>query len=214
MADMVWNQIFKRDGRVFEKPQEEVVRFAGRLKAAGAKTVFDLGCGTGRHVVYLAGQGFSVFGMDNSEQGLAMTREWLRSEHLQADLRLGDMHAPLPYPNDFFDGAISIQVIHHGLLAEVQASIDELKRVIRPGGLALVSVPVNRRPGRKDQVLEPGTFLPLEGLETGLPHHIFSDEELVEAFRPFDVLDLQLDEPGRHNCLTVRKPPAQGIRPE
>ena len=206
MADTVWNRIFKKDGRVFEQPHEEVVRFADRLKAAGAHTVFDLGCGSGRHSVYLAGQGFEVYGLDSSDHGLEIATDWLANEHLQADLRLGDMHDPLPYPDECFDAAISIQAIHHGLLSEVLASIAELKRVIRPGGLVLVTAPVNRRAGRQDKILEPNTFLPLDGREAGLLHHIFSAEELVEAFWPFDTVDLHVEERGRHYCLIARKP--------
>jgi SAM-dependent methyltransferase len=206
MAETVWDRIFLQNGRVFEQPHEDVVRFAGLLKAAGGTTAFDLGCGSGLHVVYLASQGFTVSGMDNSAQGLDMARSWLAAEHLQADLRLGDMHEPLPYPDDAFDGAISIQVIHHGLLAQALGSIAELKRVTAPGGLVLVSVPMERRPRSGDDIIEPSTFLPSEGREAGLPHHIFSREALEQAFQPFEILDVHPDTRGRHRCLLARKP--------
>ena len=55
-----WNAVFRQNGRVFTDPHEDVPRIAHLLKERGACTVLDLGCGSGRHVVYLAQQGFAV----------------------------------------------------------------------------------------------------------------------------------------------------------
>ena len=45
----------------------------------------DLGSGTGTHVVYLVQSGFSVFGLDNSPEGIAITRRWLAEEGLEKE---------------------------------------------------------------------------------------------------------------------------------
>ncbi|MBI1923237.1 class I SAM-dependent methyltransferase [Candidatus Poribacteria bacterium] len=72
-----WNEIFKREGKVFTKSHEDIPRIVQLLKDKGAKTVLDLGCGTGRHAVYFAQNGFSVSGLDNSPEGIEMARQWL-----------------------------------------------------------------------------------------------------------------------------------------
>ena len=38
----------------------------------GAKSILDLGCGTGRHDILLAEKGYSVTGVDRSEEMLAV----------------------------------------------------------------------------------------------------------------------------------------------
>ena len=41
-----------------------------------AKTVLDLGCGTGRHDFQLSGKGFSVVGVDRSDEMLTTARKY------------------------------------------------------------------------------------------------------------------------------------------
>ena len=60
-----WDGIFAQQGRVFTGPHEDMPRIVQLLRDRDASTVLDLGSGTGRHVVYLAKNGFSVFGLDN-----------------------------------------------------------------------------------------------------------------------------------------------------
>ena len=73
----VWNQIFNKDGHVFREIHPAVPGFVKLLKESGGNRVLDLGCGSGRHVVYLAQQGIRVFGFDLAAKGLKLTKEWL-----------------------------------------------------------------------------------------------------------------------------------------
>ena len=49
----------------------------------GAKTVLDLGCGTGRHDLLLAGKGYSITGVDMSEEMLDIANSQLSSLNVQ-----------------------------------------------------------------------------------------------------------------------------------
>jgi tellurite methyltransferase len=209
MADnnTVWNTIFSRDGRVFTQPNEDMPAFAEKLRVQKAKKVLDLGCGTGRHLVYFAEAGFEVYGIDQAPRALELARQWLHEAGLQADLRQGDMIDPLPYPDSFFDGVISIAVIHHTVLAKIKAIIAEMHRVLKPGGLVFVSVPWKDRQDEDHPAneIEPDTFIPLEGSEKGLPHHMFTDETLREAFGNFNILETHLSSRKYHICITAKK---------
>ena len=190
-----WESIFRRDGRVFPQPRPQVVRFADDLRAAGLTTVLDLGCGTGRHLVHMAQKGLRVCGMDNAPTALRLTRQWLNSETLRADLLLADILHPLPFASDSFDALLSTQVIHHGRLAQVAAIADEIRRVVRTGGRILLSV--RTRDAQAGSVpdhveIEPHTFVPTSGPEQGLPHHLFTPEEFRGLFPRFDVTALQV----------------------
>jgi hypothetical protein len=54
--------------------------------APGSKTILDLGCGTGRHDFLLAEKGYSVTGIDMSEQMLSIANDPLSSITVNAQL--------------------------------------------------------------------------------------------------------------------------------
>jgi cyclopropane fatty-acyl-phospholipid synthase-like methyltransferase len=199
-----WDKIFKQQGRVFTEPHEAMPGIVRLLKKAQAQTLLDLGCGSGRHTVYLARQGFSVYGLDNAPQGIALTRQWLADEGLQADLQLHSMADSLPYADAFFDGVVSVQVIHHATLATIRGIVHEIFRVLKKGGLLFVTVATLRHNRVPYEELEPNTFVPLVGPEKGLPHHFFTPEALRELFGDFEISGMHLDKTA-HRCLLAFK---------
>ncbi len=106
-----WDELYRQQGRVFTEPHEDMPGIVQLLKSRGASTVLDLGSGTGRHTVYLARSGFSLFGLDNSPEGINVTRQWLADEGLAANLQLQSMTEKLPYEDAFFDAVISMRHI-------------------------------------------------------------------------------------------------------
>jgi tellurite methyltransferase len=70
-------------------PHPEVTALLPELKARGASTALDLGCGVGRHALLLAESGFAVEAFDGSATGLDVLRETAaRASHrLQARQR-------------------------------------------------------------------------------------------------------------------------------
>jgi ubiquinone/menaquinone biosynthesis C-methylase UbiE len=155
--------------------------------------------------VYLARNRFSVYGLDSSPEGIKRTRAWLRKEGLKADVRLQSMTKPLPFKDSFFDAVISVQVIHHATLAEIRKVVKEIARVLKKDGVVYVTVPKLKNQAEAFQEIEPGSFVPLDGLEKGLPHHYFTPAEMRELFKDFEIADIHLDS-GEHYCLL-------GIRP-
>ncbi len=98
-----------------------------RARAVG----LDLGCGTGWHVQRLQEHGFSrTFGLDNSPAQLAEARRRVRSHLCLSDIR------HLPYAAESVDFAYAINVVHHlESSAEQRATLAEINRVLKPGGL-------------------------------------------------------------------------------
>jgi SAM-dependent methyltransferase len=201
-----WNEIFKQQGKVFRQPHEDIPGVGQLLLEREASNVLDLGCGTGRHVVYLARSGLSVFGLDNSPEGIRLTRQWLKEEGLDADLRLQSMADRLQYEDGFFDAVISVQVIHHADIATIRRIVEEIARILRAGGLLFVTVPQLKDGGpyawwgTNFEQVEPHTFVPLDGPEKGLLHHYFTVEELREVFGGFDIADIHIDSVD-HYCV-------------
>ncbi len=188
-----WDEVFKEHGRVFNNVHPDVAQLAQDLQPSQRKRILDLGSGSGRHIVYLASQGFDVYGFDYAQKGLDMTREWLDKERLSATLQQGDMTQPLQYDTDFFDAVISIQVIHHARLETIEDIIRELARVLKPEGEILATVAMHKNQATDYDEIAPNTFVPLDGWEKGLPHYFFDDEQLSKSFGAFDNQNIYVD---------------------
>jgi cyclopropane fatty-acyl-phospholipid synthase-like methyltransferase len=199
-----WDAIFRQRGKVFLRPQEDMAGLLDMVAGYGTRTLLDVGCGTGRHVVSFAQHGFSVSGLDSSPEGIRLTEQAVQEAGLSATLHLQDVYQRLPYADAFFDAVIAVQVIHHARLAKIQHLIQEMHRVLKPGGVIFVSVAKLRDQATRFEQIEPGTFLPLDGHEAGLPHHFFTPDELCDAFGQFVGASVHLDRTN-HYCLRARR---------
>lgn len=189
----VWEEIYRRGELLKRDPHPEIGKIAELFKKEKIKRILDLGSGGGRHTVYLAGEGFDVYGLDLSPTGLAYTISVLSKRGLTAHLTLHDM-LTLPYDDNYFDAIVSVQVIHHNKLEGIKKTIKEITRVLRPKGLIWITMPVSKNePSTKQKEIEPGTFLPLDGPEKGLPHHYFEMKEIPSLFAGFSIIDLHVD---------------------
>lgn len=201
-----WEEIYRREGRVFPEVFPRFDEVVEAFRAHGCRAILDLGCGNGRHVVHLAKQGLWTLGADLSPTALWLTQSWMREEGQEAHLALTDTRQPLPFRDGSFQGVLSTQVIHHARLAAVRVAIGEILRVLEPGGIAFVTVSGRKDRGVEFEAIEPGTFVPLSGPEAGLPHHIFSVEELRAEFRKYEILDVSVRAEGAVLAVLARKP--------
>lgn len=118
------------------QPWDEVERFVTR-RFDDTRLAVDVGCGNGRHAELLAERADRVVAVDASRGMCRVARKRLADGvHLA---RADGVH--LPFPDDTTDIALSIATLHHlrPRLRRV-AALDELARILAPGGLALVSV--------------------------------------------------------------------------
>lgn len=190
-----WDQILREERYSQEEPDEIVVNFVTLLqKRSKNARVLDLGCGAGRHQVYMANQGFEAHGIDISGTGLKLTKEKLKSQNLEVYLVKCDMKK-LPYTDSCFDAVISLHTIYHQKLEGIQETISEIQRILRKKRLSLINF-LSKRTFRygKGAEIEKNTFIDQEGVEKGVLHHFTDKEEMQRLFENFQIVDLKLSE--------------------
>ena len=117
-----------------------------RIPIRPGQRVLDLGCGGGRHAfeVYRRGGNVVAFDLDPAELGpvrgmfAAMREAGEAGPRAEATTVSGDATG-MPFGDGAFDRVIAAEVLEHVL--DDQRAMNELARVLRPGGLAAVTVP-------------------------------------------------------------------------
>ncbi|MFH1505905.1 MAG: class I SAM-dependent methyltransferase [archaeon] len=188
-----WNKVYKDKGEIQFGVIDLVKDSLKLLKERDAKKVFDLCFGTGRHIVFLAENGFEVYGIDNSEKAKEMTKEKAKERNLKnVHLQVADMHE-LPYEDKFFDAIIAVYALEHNTLDELKKVISELERILKSGGI-LVATLISRKDPRYGQgtIIEPHTYNEIKDLAEYSVYHRFSDEkEVRELFFNFKLFKIE-----------------------
>ena len=204
-----WDSIFKKKGKVFRAPHPDMKEVVKYLKEMNGTRVLDLGCGTGRHLVYFAVEGFEVYGLDAAPEGIKIAKQWLEERNLNGELVIHRMEAGFPYQDSFFDAIISIQAMHHNKFETIKFIVQEMERVIKPGGLIFITFPkldLFKKKNRWElKEIEKGTFIPLSGPEKGLFHHYFTKDEIYEVFNGFEIEKDYVDKTKHRAILGYRK---------
>jgi SAM-dependent methyltransferase len=103
------------------------------LPAVHSPDLLDIGCGHGYIHPDLRAAGFRITGVEVADQVLPFARE----ANPDVDYRSYDGHR-LPFPDGTFHVATAICVMHHVPPAQWPAFTREMRRVLKPGGLAIV----------------------------------------------------------------------------
>jgi 2-polyprenyl-3-methyl-5-hydroxy-6-metoxy-1,4-benzoquinol methylase len=101
--------------------------------------LLDYGCGDGKYYAHLLSKGLSsdlVHGADVSRRRIERCLQigWHNARVLVPG-------ASLPYEDGMFDIVNCMEVIEHIPFAQCEKTVRELRRVLRPGGVLLISTP-------------------------------------------------------------------------
>lgn len=125
-------------------PQPEIVRLDQSGQITGS--VLDVGCGTGEHVLYLAGLGYEVIGVDSAPTAIKKARAKAKQRGLEVTFALGDA-LNLSIPDHRFDTVIDMGLFHVFSDEERPRFREGLERVLRPGGTYFMLCFSEKEPG-------------------------------------------------------------------
>ncbi len=100
-----------------------------------AQPILEAGCGSGRWVAWFVRHGWQAVGIDWSEALCARAREQIPGGTFVA----GDMRA-MPFGDNSFGAIVSLGSVEHDIHGPSDA-LREYRRVLRPGGIAVITVP-------------------------------------------------------------------------
>ncbi len=134
-----WDYLAAHDASEFfsEKHAPDIVR---RLMRRKPQAVVDIGCGTGPLIQELDRRGVRAVGVDSSPAVLEAAM--LRTP--DATFHLGSVTG-IPLADASMDAAMLIEVVEHLDDETLDSAIAEARRVLRPGGVLVITTPNSER---------------------------------------------------------------------
>lgn len=120
-------------------PYWSLCRLVRDLRTDEPQRLLDFGCGWGVSAVSFARLGYQVEGFDVAPANIAAAEKLATRYNLDQQCRFRVMPAEkLDYPDNHFDVAVGIDILHHVELAQ---ALPELARVLKPNGVAILKEP-------------------------------------------------------------------------
>jgi len=179
-----WDERYSKGEFATKEPHKLLIEWARKLKAGRA---LDIACGTGRHTIFLAENGWRVTGVDNSKVGIEITRERAKESGVEVEVIVADIenHEFEIKPNSY-DLICDFYYLQRDLFPTIQSGI-------KSGGAFIAAIHIV---GAKDDEEHTNkTFL----MEEGELREVFKDWDIVHYYET----SLVDDDKGEHHHRTA-----------
>lgn len=131
-----------------KKPKDQEVFRRFVKKIGNKRPVWDFGCGPGYSTKYLTNLGLEISGLDLSEK----TLEQARAVHPELSFRKGNI-LELDFDSASIAGIVAFYAIVHFAPDQVGTAFREIFRVLKPGGLFLLTFHIGEKTLHVDEFL-------------------------------------------------------------
>lgn len=186
-----WDSEYKEGGHLAMSTEEseDMVKFTrflerefGRKYLNPLASVLDLGCGNARNLIYLARTfGIRGAGYDISSQAISQARKG--SEGLPLVYGVQSISEPIPLPDSSQTIVLDMMTSHFLNREERLHLVDEIKRVLKPGGWLFFKTFLLDEDNHAARLLrdhpadEPGSYI---HPKIGVAEHVFTEDEIIE----------------------------------
>lgn len=191
MSNGSWENIYKKQGEVQYGILNTVVEAVELFKHLEFREILDLGCGTGRNTFYLVVNGFTVTACDISQTGITIAKEnAIKLGFSEIIFDIENMF-DLKYRDNSFDAVLCVWTQGHGLRSEIQKSIRDVYRILRPNGITVMDFVTDEDPtygvGLK---IASNTFIGGRPGEEDIPHYYTNESDLKDLFSSYSEVRL------------------------
>jgi len=198
--------------RFFETPPDRSLAdrdwswLVERLRAAGVRTVLEVGFGRGHWSVALARAGFQVTAVEISARAVEHLRAWAEEEGLSVEAFVCPAQE---LPTDrVFDAAIANSVLDHMFKEEAEEAMRRIYAVLCPNGLLLLGM--DGLPDEEDEkyphlVFPDGTWQFLGGRRDRMLWRFWKDEELRSLLQGFTLDEFLVRPDGKRRIWAQKR---------
>ena len=205
--DEAWRDAAGREDWL--EPEPAVLDVLPSLHERGVHRVLDLGCGVGRHARAFATAGFETHAIDAAIAGVTHAASDYAGDSVGYAV---SSFVALPYSRATFDYVLAWNVVYHGDGEIAGHAIEEIARVLRPGGTYQSTMLSKRHTsfGRGTEV-RPDTWVDSESSSDKAHPHLFTTSADARAlhdpwFEVEQMDDREQREPGSwHLELVMRR---------
>jgi SAM-dependent methyltransferase len=203
-----WEKTFVEKIDMFgTEPSYPARKAAALFKKEGGARILELGGGQGRDTLFFAQEGFQVYVLDYSREGVETIAKKASILGLSSVVaRQHDVRQPLPFPDDFFDGCFSHMLYCMALTTPDLVFLSgEIRRVLKLERLNIYTVrnttDAHYRNGihRGEGLWEVGGFIV----------HFFSRQKVEDLARGYEIVTVEEfeegDLPRKLYLVTLRK---------
>jgi SAM-dependent methyltransferase len=187
-----WSQV---SDEYWSKVSDEFLPVALRWKELGKKTALDVGCGRGRHSLFLAGLGFDVTATDISPEGIEQLNKAAKQKGLDKKIRtvVCDM-LEMPFEKESFDCAVGFHSIFHTDYAGLKKVISKITTILKKSGRLYITLNSKSNQAFHDPrniMVDDYTIIRNYGIEKGIPHTFVEHKDVVELLADYKINRIQ-----------------------
>lgn len=172
-------EILSKDDEFWNTPDFMMHYLNHRWKGFNFDTFLDVGCGMGRHSIYMAENGFNVYGIDSSKYVIDMVKEKAYVKGLDVKLTVGDISS-LPYESESVDCIAAIGVLSNNDKAGISIILKEMHRVLKEGGETYFTI--------ISKISDIGTN---EELMNGNAFYNINEDDFEWLFKDFSIISIK-----------------------
>jgi SAM-dependent methyltransferase len=193
-----WENIFLKNNLMFgERCSGPAMKAAELFKEEGKTKILELGAGQGRDTLFFAKNGFEVYSLDYSRQGIECIDQRSRDMGLSGSITAlqHDVREPLPFDDGSFDACYSHMLYCMPLkTSELVFISKEIMRVLKPGGLNIFTTRHTGDPQYRTGVHRGEDMWQIKG---GFIVHFLSREKVERISQGYDIVDVEEFEEGQ-----------------
>lgn len=136
----IWDAIAAGWSPFRQKPQKYIIQHLKEYAETWKPCrILDIGCGNCRNLIPFEYNDFDCYGIDFSEEMLKCAMEYGKKHALKIKIKQA-YATKLPFPEKYFEYVLSISMFHNLDEQERVKALEEIKRVLKPRGKAVIAV--------------------------------------------------------------------------